>query len=1018
MHAFKISCRIGIVALCLGCLPPQELWGAQEKTDDANSKITERNELFRRAMRLEAGGKYLEAIPLLQQVVPMDEASVGRTGPATLNSCRALGGVLRAARQFEACDQVYRDLVKRYEEPPDANSPALIRLLTDLGNLQMDLKKVNRSEPFHRRAMILAQKAKRQDAAEAYAMTGLGLYFYDVGEFSNAVPLLRGARKLLQLNHAQNTKQYIALLNSLGSALAKLQQIEESLKLSQEALALLHEMKVENDPVLLLTLKNYGVLAMQAGRLDDAQRLLQNAFELNLGLRGAENEFNADFLLDLGQVALLKGDYKQAELLTRRARQMRATTSSDLQKKRISQQLASIAGATGRFGAAFELETEVLELEQSAIEPIFNVGTEKGMAEYMERAHGNLERLCYLAAVVQPTDAMAGATALTWVLRRKGIISALICEFREQEGMAARDPAIAPMVARLKNQRSALARVAVGNEAEDSPEKRSRIEQLEFQCDQTERQLHSKLSAYKRKHKLHRVELDDLRKRLPQQSVLIEYFSLREFKFKNTILESAWGPAHFYAFILDAKEDVPVRLVDLGIASVIEKAIQKFRKKFENTPRDLRASDEKSVEEDFRKTSNDLHELIFAPIRAHLGQAKLIYLAPDGALSQIPFEALSDKEDKYLIDQFQFAYLVTGRDLLRPQLKPITNGAILANQRVTPASGPPGRRPANQVGRGNGPAPPRPGMNPRPPGPGNPGSPGGLSARNGNGERTAAGVVVFAGPDFDLKPEARRPGARPVPSAGEDQKATRGTGLVETRGLRWQSLAGAAAEAQDILESRVDLRYGSIKTFVGDQALESYFKHMPAPRVLHIATHGFFLPDKTPSGTDAKPELDESEETRGGAGFSRLREMRDPMRRSGIVLAGANAMEENYRAGIDDGLVTAEEIALMDLHGTELVVLSACETGLGDVRLGDGVFGLRRAFLFAGARTLVTSLFEVPDIETRALMKSFYQELAKGTGKLDALHKAKLALKAERLAKNEAAHPFFWASFILIGESR
>ncbi len=85
---------------------------------------------------------------------------------------------------------------------------------------------------------------------------------------------------------------------------------------------------------------------------------------------------------------------------------------------------------------------------------------------------------------------------------------------------------------------------------------------------------------------------------------------------------------------------------------------------------------------------------------------------------------------------------------------------------------------------------------------------------------------------------------------------------------------------------------------------------------------------------------------------------------------------------------------------------------------GEGLFGLRRAFLNAGARTLVTSLFEVPDAETRALMRHFYEELAKGTNKLDALHAAKVTLRKERLEKNEAAHPFFWASFILIGDPK
>ena len=112
------------------------------------------------------------------------------------------------------------------------------------------------------------------------------------------------------------------------------------------------------------------------------------------------------------------------------------------------------------------------------------------------------------------------------------------------------------------------------------------------------------------------------------------------------------------------------------------------------------------------------------------------------------------------------------------------------------------------------------------------------------------------------------------------------------------------------------------------------------------------------------------------------------------------------------------EIALLNLHGTELVVLSACQTGLGEVRGGEGVFGLRRAFLYAGARSLLTSLFEVPDTETRDLMRRFYLGLKDGQTKSASLAAAQRAMIAQRRDSHGAAHPFYWASFVLIGDPR
>jgi CHAT domain-containing protein len=195
-------------------------------------------------------------------------------------------------------------------------------------------------------------------------------------------------------------------------------------------------------------------------------------------------------------------------------------------------------------------------------------------------------------------------------------------------------------------------------------------------------------------------------------------------------------------------------------------------------------------------------------------------------------------------------------------------------------------------------------------------------------------------------------------------------------------------------------------TFEGDRALEEEVKRVHSPRILHLATHGFYYPP--PAADQGLPS--------GRSAESRLRASADALLRSGLVLAGANAPAPPDDSRAEDGWLTAEEAALLDLRGTELVVLSACESGLGDIRAGEGVYGLRRAFMYAGARSLVSSLFEVPDQETRELMRGFYKNLRAGKSKLAALHDAQHALLRARRAKIGAAHPFFWASFGLIGD--
>ena len=193
-------------------------------------------------------------------------------------------------------------------------------------------------------------------------------------------------------------------------------------------------------------------------------------------------------------------------------------------------------------------------------------------------------------------------------------------------------------------------------------------------------------------------------------------------------------------------------------------------------------------------------------------------------------------------------------------------------------------------------------------------------------------------------------------------------------------LAGTAGEAQRILTALPDARIR-----LGAAASEQELKGLHAPRVLHIATHGFFQPSN-----------------------ARQAPAENPLLRSGLALAGANAGESRG----EDGILTALEAANLDLWGTRLVTLSACDTGIGVVRNGEGVYGLRRAFFLAGAETLVMSLWPVSDLVTRDMMTGYYSGLKDGLGRGAALRRAQLRL----MRQPGRRHPFYWASFIQAGE--
>lgn len=180
------------------------------------------------------------------------------------------------------------------------------------------------------------------------------------------------------------------------------------------------------------------------------------------------------------------------------------------------------------------------------------------------------------------------------------------------------------------------------------------------------------------------------------------------------------------------------------------------------------------------------------------------------------------------------------------------------------------------------------------------------------------------------------------------------------------------------------------------------------PAVLHIATHGFFEPIDEP---EVPPQLSFLP-LGGGVVVEERVDVRvvNPMYFSGLALAGANRRP----TGSSSGILTAQQIAGLDLRGTSLVVLSACETGLGAVGRGTEFTGMRRALAIAGAACQVTSLWRVGDDATRALMRCFYRFLVDGSGRAEALAAAQHEVAHDR-NHPEWKHPFYWAAFVLSG---
>lgn len=346
----------------------------------------------------------------------------------------------------------------------------------------------------------------------------------------------------------------------------------------------------------------------------------------------------------------------------------------------------------------------------------------------------------------------------------------------------------------------------------------------------------------------------------------------------------------------------------------------------------------------YRMISARLLALIWAPIEAAIGTDTLVFIAPDGELNRVSFAGIMRDDGKFLIEDYTFHYLNAGRDLLRNDLP----------------------------------------------------------------DRFGHGLVSFGDPDFgepsanslDVAAVSKRivsaSGIQPEPMRNLRSSCERLNNLHAAR------LPGSALEVNSLAETWKEYSCEPTEVFVGKEATEERLKRDAVGcRVLHIATHGFYIGNHCASAK------------RGELGVNGMAFSENPLLRSGFLLAGANRASLANELGIEDGVVTAEEIASLNLAGTELAILSCCESGSGDIRSGEGVMGLSRSFRQAGVASIVSSLWPLSDATASEMLPGLVANLE--TPLPMRVRMVQLTLLESLRATGDSVHPVLWASLVSSG---
>jgi len=938
-------------------------------------------ELYKRQKR------YGEAKTLLQRFLDIQERQLGADHLEVANCLTSLSlvRILQSLQNtFEKSDMKAESpfkLRERVSHGIDSEAEILLRralniVESQLGSDHIDVAnclnnlaalywvqdRYSEAEPFYQRALnIWEHQLEAHDSEVLNCLHHLSQIYTLQERYSEAESIVRRALDIVKRQLGADHLDVTDYLNRLAELLRMQGLYSEAEPFHQRSLNL-RELKLGADHLDVAdSLNNLALVYSAQGRYGEAEPLYKRCLEISEHQLGGNDHRVAFTLNNLALVYRAQGRYSEAEPLYKRSLDIRESQLGTDHPHMIVclYNLAGLQVATCRAKQGLQQMVQANKIGRKVLGQIFSASTDRQRLEYLALKESQWMMLISLANQNWQETPEAVPIAFQEVIYRKalgadaGIVRQTILLSKQYRHLA-------PQMEQLQQLDSQICALTykIPTPAE-LPAYRIQLHELQQQWENLDRQLCRQIPEMNLQKQLEAADISAIAKALPQNSILVEFVCFKDFNF-NAILangDSQWLPERYVAFVMSANKPEQVYLVDLGEAAsldqLIGQSVQAFCQ-FPDVVRDPFLDFDTVVETDVRYLPQvqALYRRLIAPLEPYLKGHQQIFLAPDGELSRLPFHTLPTQTGHYLMECYDLRYLSTGRDLLRFQA-------------------------------------PKSLVQPTQP-------------------------LVIADPDYNLSLDE----SQPLPSSASVAPAsiTSGTNrnfdsipqdvyadLRNGNGFTFESLPGSRIEGE-----RVSAQL-AVPVYLGAKGLKSLVSQCCSPIILHMATHGYFLRNYSsfPSLNQMVMRIDSGIKGDLGVVVERYEQvmmkavevlpsmevaaMHNPSARSGLAFAGANT---TLRGGIlppeaEDGLLTTQAAAGLNLVATQLVVASACQTALGDVMVGEGVLGLRRAFVLAGAQTLIVSLWTVNDVSTAILMERFYINLIEKTmGRADALKEA------------------------------
>ncbi|MBX7221615.1 MAG: CHAT domain-containing protein [Blastocatellia bacterium] len=874
---------------------------------DRDRKLEQAQALFEESAKIR-GTQSLKAMELAKNALELRERLVGPDHPEVAATLNLLAVLAQNQGDFAGAEMYYQRSLAIREKVLGSKDYETGQSLNNLGIFYWEKTDYARAEPLFQQALAIYEAALgADDVLVASVLNNLGLMYTNKGDFEKAEPILQRAVALWEkaTGPAQgNTAFALNNLSELYQARKEFAQAEAAL---QWAVSIWEKTLGLNHPALAQGYVNLAKLYKTRKDYAKAREFDRKALAIWEKNTPPSHHMSLAFS-NLGDIALLSGEFPQAESFYRQALalQEKILGAEHPEVAESLDRLANLARARGNTLEAISFQARCNEVREKDFAQNLTTGSERQKLLYLNLAAAEFDHTVSLHVQDAPREATALQTALTAILRRKGrsldVMTNAIAVLRRRASTEDNQ-----LLTELFQARQELSRRTLAGPEKETPEQyRTGLKTIEEKVERLENQISATGNQAKTALTYHPVTIESVRKAIPSEAALVEFVEYRPCNPKTM----QFGPSRTVVYTL-ANEGEPV-FADLGETAPIEQVINRWRVALRNK--------NSSLSREVKPLARKVDTLVMQPVRKLLGKKTHLLLSPDGILNLIPFGALVDEKGRFLVERYEITYLSSGRDLLQP------------------------KRPTEPL----------------------------------------QSAMIVAAPDFG-------PQSQPALSA------TAASRFFNLNQAYFPPLPGTEQEAAELWKL-----LPQAKMLTGREATKTALQTLAAPQLLHIATHGFFI-----ETTASRPEEQGSTRSLERVDDTPLEVAENPLLRSGLGLAGANL----HRSNGDDGILTALEMAGLDLWGTKLVVLSACDTGIGEVKTGEGVYGLRRALVLAGSESQVISLWPVSDLGTRSLMADYYKGLLAQQGRTAALRQVQL-----RMLKNPASrHPFYWAAFIQSG---